>query len=218
MGADMITTKEILAELDIESSRTLRRWAEQDLLPKPTVKHLANGRGRTSYWPDFVLERCRTICHMRKSGMSLRTIRNVLGSCWKLEHAKHRKRRTAAAKLADSAVKRGAVATLHACIMHRLTPFFGGIGADVHKMATELHDYLYDAEVIDALAGMLAARDNPVLLYMDAKFCVVNGHDAERCMRQRRKDPLPVIAMPISGLGTYCRPVGGKTWIFHDTT
>jgi DNA-binding transcriptional MerR regulator len=169
--AILITGKEIVDELDIQSSRTLRRWADRDLLPKPTVKSLSTGRGRTSYWPDWVLPRCRRIRQLLKAGKSLDEIRDILGTNWKLEEAKFRKRYRFA-EVSDDLDHLASVRNLAELIGNKLIPFLGGLGANVRDVMASLDIYIFKKETIAKLLELVRQGINPMLVYVDGQFFV----------------------------------------------
>lgn len=69
----MISTADILRATGLRSSKTLSRWAKAGVIPEPTVGTHPSGRGKTSYWPDWVLDRCIAIRELQKKGHSLRS-------------------------------------------------------------------------------------------------------------------------------------------------
>lgn len=72
----MTTTKDILKQTGLKNARTLARWYQKGLIPKPMVGPHPSGRGRISYWPDWVLNRCLKIVELRKRGYSLDALRS----------------------------------------------------------------------------------------------------------------------------------------------
>jgi DNA-binding transcriptional MerR regulator len=80
MTVDEITSTQIISALDDISARTLRRWRKLELIPPPTVRNLTEGRGRISYWPAWVLDRCVEIRHLLQKGHSLAEIQKLLPS------------------------------------------------------------------------------------------------------------------------------------------
>jgi DNA-binding transcriptional MerR regulator len=77
----MITT-ETLARKTGLSSKTLTRWSNRGLIPKPAISTHPSGRGKIGYWPDSVLDRCLRIVQLRKEGHSVESAVGLLG----LEH------------------------------------------------------------------------------------------------------------------------------------
>ena len=141
------------------------------MIPKPTVKSLSTGRGRTSHWPDWVLQRCRRIRQLQKAGKSLDEIRDILGTNWKVEGAKFRKRYRFADVSADLD-HQAAVRNLAELIGNRLIPFLGGLGANVRDVMASLEDYLFKKETTEKLLEMVRQGINPMLVYANGQFFV----------------------------------------------
>ena len=74
----MLTSK-IVARKTGLSLKTLTRWSNQGIIPKPAVQTHPSGRGKIGYWPDSVLDRCLRIVQLRKQGHSLSTALVMLG-------------------------------------------------------------------------------------------------------------------------------------------
>ncbi len=75
-------SRQILKETGIISAKTLTRWYQRGLIPKPTIGTHPNGRGKMAYWDEWVLERCLRIKQLVQSGESLDSIGEMLGSDW----------------------------------------------------------------------------------------------------------------------------------------
>ena len=67
----MVTTADILSATGLKASKTLTRWHQRGVIPAPTVGLHPSGRGKTSYWPDWVLDRCVRLVELQRSGKSL---------------------------------------------------------------------------------------------------------------------------------------------------
>jgi hypothetical protein len=67
----MVTSKDILAKTGHKNAKTLTRWYQQGIIPKPTVATHPSGRGKIASWPDWVLGRCVRIVELMKEGLSL---------------------------------------------------------------------------------------------------------------------------------------------------
>jgi hypothetical protein len=93
MKSRKITTKEVLRQTGIKSGKTLTRWYQDGLIPQPDIGTQPTGRGRTAYWPHWVVGRCQAIRGMLKDGKTLTEIAKLLGTDWAAEEAKSSKRR-----------------------------------------------------------------------------------------------------------------------------
>jgi DNA-binding transcriptional MerR regulator len=74
----MITT-EILARKTGLSAKTLTRWSNRGIIPKPAIRTHPSGRGKIGYWPDSVLDRCLRIVQLRQEGHSVESAVGLLG-------------------------------------------------------------------------------------------------------------------------------------------
>jgi hypothetical protein len=66
----MIDSRQIMQATGIKSAKTLTRWHNSGLIPKPTIGTSRSGRGKIAYWPDWVLDRCKRIVELQKQGHS----------------------------------------------------------------------------------------------------------------------------------------------------
>ena len=64
----MVSSQEILEKTGLKSPRTLTRWHQRGVIPKPVIRTHPSGRGKMAFWPDWVLERCIRINELRKRG------------------------------------------------------------------------------------------------------------------------------------------------------
>jgi DNA-binding transcriptional MerR regulator len=74
----MITTDTLTRKTGL-SAKTLTRWANQGIIPKPAIGTHPSGRGKIGYWPDAVLDRCLRIVQLRKEGHSIESALAMLG-------------------------------------------------------------------------------------------------------------------------------------------
>jgi hypothetical protein len=74
----MITT-EILTRKTGLSAKTLTRWSNRGIIPRPAIRTHPSGRGKIGYWPDAVLDRCLRLVQLRKEGHSMESAIALLG-------------------------------------------------------------------------------------------------------------------------------------------
>lgn len=67
----MITSKQILEVTGLKSQKTLTRWVNSGIIPKPLIGTHPSGRGKIAYWPDAVLDRCKRIVELQRQGHTL---------------------------------------------------------------------------------------------------------------------------------------------------
>jgi len=77
----MITTETLTRKTGL-SAKTLTRWSNRGIIPKPAIRTHPNGRGKIGYWPDAVLDRCLRVVQLRKEGHTLESAIALIG----LEH------------------------------------------------------------------------------------------------------------------------------------
>jgi len=75
---DMISSKEILEKTGLKNIKTLTRWYQKGLIPKPLIRTHPSGHGKMGYWPDWVLDRCLKIMELKKQGYSPRSAVAIL--------------------------------------------------------------------------------------------------------------------------------------------
>src|SRR5262245_23624006 len=69
----MVTSKEILEHTGLKSAKTLTRWYQRGIIPKPSVRLHPSGRGKIAYWPDWVLDRCVKLVELQRQGHTLQS-------------------------------------------------------------------------------------------------------------------------------------------------
>jgi DNA-binding transcriptional MerR regulator len=80
---ETVTSKQILDACEIKSVKTLTRWHQGGLIPPPVVGRMPDGTvGKIGKWQPWVLEHCKTIVEMTRSGRRLSEIRELFGSDW----------------------------------------------------------------------------------------------------------------------------------------
>jgi len=74
----VITSKQILRATGLKSPKTLTRWANAGIIPRPAIGTHPKGKGKMGFWPDWVLERCRQIAKLQRQGHSLRSAATLI--------------------------------------------------------------------------------------------------------------------------------------------
>jgi len=69
----MVTTEQILAATGLKAAKTLTRWQRAGLIPAPQIGTHPSGRGKTGFYPDWALDRCRCVVALQKQGHTLRS-------------------------------------------------------------------------------------------------------------------------------------------------
>ena len=76
------TSTELMEELGIANRRTLHRWAETELIPKPKLQKNPAGGGMIGTWEDWVLQHCKEVKRRQELGYSNAKIVEALGTDW----------------------------------------------------------------------------------------------------------------------------------------
>lgn len=77
---DTLTTANLLQELGLKSSRTLRHWRSLGLIGEPTIIQHPDGRGRIAQWPPEVVEQCIEVKKRLQEGKTLEEVADSLKS------------------------------------------------------------------------------------------------------------------------------------------
>lgn len=75
----MLTSKQLADNTGV-SARTISRWTEMDILPKPTLAKHPSGRGMIGYYPGWVERRVRMIVDLQRQGRPLDDIKGHFDS------------------------------------------------------------------------------------------------------------------------------------------
>ena len=86
-----ITSRELMAELEIKNVKTLTRWYQEQVIPEPKVELHPGGIGRIACWPDWVLEHGRIIKKLLSEGQTLKDVAATFGKNWVELGARYRK-------------------------------------------------------------------------------------------------------------------------------
>lgn len=78
MGLAMITTPELLERIGCKTSRTLARWSDLGLIPRPRMRLHPSGHGRMGFFEQGVLDRCLEVRRRLDEGQRLEDIAKML--------------------------------------------------------------------------------------------------------------------------------------------
>ena len=77
-GVGFVTSKEILERTGVKSVQTLMKWSELGVLPSARVTAQAKGRGSIAWFPQYTVERVKTILALKGEGYGIRRIKRIL--------------------------------------------------------------------------------------------------------------------------------------------
>jgi hypothetical protein len=173
MEKQMISSKDILDKTGIKNIKTLTRWHQRGLIPKPFIRTHPSGRGKIAYWPDWVLDHCMRLVELQRQGYSLQAAALRLDAErieQKIKYVQETPSITDA--LADKSVRiRDRDITL-------LDLFLATILADVKRLSSDsnLHETvltkLRNKQAIDIALHNLRAGYNPILLIDDKELYI----------------------------------------------
>lgn len=66
----MITTEIIIKKTGLQRS-TISRWVREGYLPQPKKGPAQNGKGRISWWPDWIIDKILQLNHLKSRGNTL---------------------------------------------------------------------------------------------------------------------------------------------------
>ena len=162
----MLTTNDILEQTPLTSSRTLTRWHQQGILPRPKIGTHLNGKGKIAIWHDGVLERVQRICSLREQGFSLKEAVRLLDA-------------SAATPMATPETLQTEPAPLEEGI-RRLEPFATGFIQELARslgLQQDVINRLSNAFMEHGLTGDYVERAqagfNMVLLYQDPTVLIM---------------------------------------------
>jgi DNA-binding transcriptional MerR regulator len=165
----MISSKELLRRTGLKSAKTLTRWYKLGLIPKPELRTHPSGRGKLSYWPDWVLDRCLKMREAQKHGRSLKGAVSLMA----LEYVERTMEETLDARnRAESLSKRRVkVAAADGKEFSGLDIFIALILADLHPRMLDkdrkdvLIAKLRDSQALDQTLRAVEQGFNPVLVF-----------------------------------------------------
>lgn len=78
----MITSHDLMRELEIRNIKTLTRWHQMQLIPPPQIKAHQTGPGTVAYWPEWVLSHGRRIRKLIADGATKKEVLEKFGTDW----------------------------------------------------------------------------------------------------------------------------------------
>lgn len=199
-GRHMITSQEILDQLDIKASKTLIRWHQRGLIPKPEIGTHPNGRGKISYWPDWVLPRCRRIRDLVAKGHTLDDIqqKNLLESPEEQQETTAPKRRYCFQEVSVKLVYEEGRQYFADVVFERLEPLLKSLGCDLRTASATLDGPLFSRELIDELLDLLRTGFNPVLVFDGSNMQAMSDVAVSHFLARTANDgTTPLLVLPV---------------------
>jgi DNA-binding transcriptional MerR regulator len=189
----MVTTVEILRRTGIKGSLTLRRWHQHGLIPKPEIRTHPNGRGKTSYWPDWMIDRCARIKRLTDNGCSLDEAKETLGTDWATEEARSM-RRYKFKEISEKLDRENGLNNLEDLVWHKLASSLRS-WRNERTMAKALHIVLRDH--VDKVLEIVGEGHGPVLILDGAQMAVTTDFMVSVFLAGRPAGSAPVVVVPL---------------------
>lgn len=201
----MITSKDILEKTGLKTAKTLTRWHQRGLIPEPLVRTHPSGRGKVSYWPDWVLDRCLRVVELQREGHSLQSAAGVLAVerlGQKVDRAKEEPRISDVLAGKQTQLTPEREGTLLEVFTLAMFSTIKRHVADPTERATLLAQFK-EAGLVDVAFDMARAGYNPVLVYDGERPEVVPDFLVAQRLSSNAPDPAALVVAPL--LPTLCK-------------
>ena len=192
----MVTSRQILEKTGIVSIKTLTRWHQRSLIPRPQVLTHPNGRGKMAYWDDWVLERCVRIKQLVQSGESLDSIREMLGSDWGAAERNWR-RRYRFAEVSRKMDFDAAVANFSDLAYRKLVSLLDVGRRKDSPGLNKLDQSLRSKETVERVLELVRQGIQPVLVFDGEQANITADFMVSQMLAGEADRGKPVIVMPL---------------------
>ncbi len=198
----MISSTELLRRTGLKSAKTLTRWYQLGLIPKPELRTHPSGRGKLGYWPDWVLDRCLKMREAQRQGRSLRGAVSLM-ELRDMEGAKARPA-TAPPGMVDVS-KRTLKVKLEAGEkeLSGLDFFIGLILSDLkplmlsHDVSDLLIARLRESQALDMALERVRDGFNPVLLFSGSQVQITTDFMVGAQLAHQGEQGRPALLVPL---------------------
>ena len=181
--------------LGIESSKTLTRWYQRGLIPKPELGTHPNGRGKMGYWEPWVLERCLRIRQLMAAGKELGEIADMLGSDWDAA-AKVVRRKYVFADVSNKMDFQAGLESLRDLLWGLLNPFFRELGVAAVK-SNHMNFKQLKTETLKQCVDLVRDGANPVVVYDGETFRAVPDFVIGQMLAKTAGQGQPWLIVPV---------------------
>ncbi|GAG91063.1 unnamed protein product, partial [marine sediment metagenome] len=165
-----VTTLDILAESRLKSSKTLTRYYQLGIIPRPVIKTHPSGRGKINYFPRWVLDKVVRIQELKREGISLkRAVKK-----YERERIENLAAQLDEITLPSKAMEQGSFKFQNGTEVSLLDVFLGRVMSKVREIITDYEkqlsilDKIRTGGIVDVALHMINIGYNPVLLIRDA--------------------------------------------------
>lgn len=198
----MISSTELLKRTGLKSAKTLTRWYQLGLIPKPELRTHPSGRGKLGFWPDWVLDRCLKMRDAQKQGRSLKGAVSLMA----LSDVERSAEKTADARVRSEKISRRRVKVAVAGAEKEysgLDVFIAMMLSDLHPLtlAPDLRDVLVarlrESQALDTTLERLEQGFNPVLVFNGSQAQITADFMVGIQLGLQREQGRPVLVVPL---------------------
>jgi|GEM_PF-5796466 len=185
---ELVPSSELCKAAKIKDTKTLTRWHQRRLIPKPTIGTHPNGRGKIAYWPRWVLDRCKKIRHLVDAGKTLKEIACILGNDWPAEKKKSRKRY----RLSEVSPR------MDLCQAESIfIEFLPTMRQDIRPLSRRLDDFLVRDEIRDTVIASIDRGCNLILLWDGDEFQIAADFVAGQILADTSETGKSYVMIPL---------------------
>ena len=186
----MATSHDLLSRIGAKNYKTLSRWFEIGVIPRPEIKKHPDRPGTIATWPDWVLKHCDVIQQFRQKGMTLEEIAKQIGKDW------------AAIERHYSRYKFGKVSK-QMDLTNKLMDLSNECWSAATQMLTRCQDRISPFQEFVSIEKLAEALDmakrgiNPLLVVFDDRADVVSDLAVSQFISTNNVMSKPVLVVPI---------------------
>ena len=193
---ELVPSSELCTAAGIKGTKTLTRWHQRRLIPKPTIGTHPNGRGKIAYWPRWVLDRCKKIRHLVDAGKTLKEIACILGNDWPAEKKKSRKRY----RLSEVSPRMDlcqAESIFIELVTGNFFEFLPTMRQDIRPLSRRLDDFLVRDEIRDTVIASIDRGCNLILLWDGDEFQIAADFVAGQILADTSETGKSFVMVPL---------------------
>lgn len=178
----------------IRAAKTLTRWHQRGLIPKPEIEVHPSGRGKTAFWPEWVIDRCIRIKSLVASGRSLEEISQLL---IRIESEPRGRRRSFRETEAAYALEKAAVHFV-AIVSDKIATFSSDIGELRLDLRSQLDHQIAQRKTRTKILKFARKGANVVLVISGGALHVLPDFLVSHELSNDTATPTPIVVIPIS--------------------
>ncbi len=191
-----ITSRQLMAGLEIKNVKTLTRWYQEQVIPEPKVELHPGGIGRIACWPDWVLEHGRIIKKLLSEGQTLKDVAATFGANWAAIAARYR--RYNFARVSEKMDREHFLMDICDSIYETVALHLGNIRRRLE--ATAFPPVTLD--VVSQALELIEKGHNPVLILSSEKTVAVPDFLLSLHLAKHYRNSAPFLVVPLFALVT----------------